>query len=240
VFTLVINALILVHHTRLGRFMILNTRFYFLLNKLDLYLVNIEVGKKLLNQKSILHMYLGYEVFIVGLILSADSFSAAVAMGLRPFSKKDAFKFAFLSGGCEAVVTLIGAKAGEYLISHFQSIDHWIAFSLLMAVALHMAYEGFHDLISKKIKEEKLEFHSLLKILIVSLATSLDAFGVGIGLGISNKPISSYIISIGVCAFLATIAGLYLAKNLSKKFSPIITLFGAIILGIIAFEMLKI
>jgi len=185
-------------------------------------------------------MSLIYEVFIIGLILSADSFSAAVAMGMRPFSKKDAFKFATLSGGAEGFVTLIGAMAGAHLISKFKSIDHWIAFSLLMAVALHMAYEGFRDLMSKEIKEEKLEFHSFVKIIIVSFATSLDAFGVGIGLGLSDKPIGYYIISIGVCAFLSTIAGLYLAKNLSKKFGPIITLLGAIILGIMAFQMLKI
>ena len=39
-----------------------------------------------------------FEIIIIGLILSADSFSAAVAMGTRPFSKKDALKFAFCSG----------------------------------------------------------------------------------------------------------------------------------------------
>ena len=109
-----------------------------------------------------------------------------------------------------------------------------------MAVALHMAYEGIADLLSKEVKIEKLEFHSFTKILIVSFATSLDAFGVGIGLGIAHKPILPYIISIGLCAFLATIAGLYLAKKLAKKFAPIISLIGSIILGIIAFQMLKI
>ena len=134
-----------------------------------------------------------YLEIIVGLILSADSFSAAVAMGLRPFVKKDAIRFALSSGGAEALVTLIGAMAGLHLISKIESFDHWIAFALLMGVALHMAYEGFCDLISKEEKVEKLDFHSFTKILIVSFATSLDAFGVGIGLGIAEKPIVPYI-----------------------------------------------
>lgn len=183
---------------------------------------------------------MSYEVLIIGLILSSDSFSAAVAMGVRSFSKKDAFKFAISSGGAEAFATLIGVMAGTHIVGKLKSIDHWIAFTLLMGVALHMAYEGFCDLINKESKEEKLEFHSFTKVLIVSFATSLDALGVGIGLGISGKPVASYIISIGVWAFLATIAGLYLAKNLSKKSGPIVTLIGSIILGIVALQMLKI
>ncbi len=185
-------------------------------------------------------MHLFFEVIIVGLILSADSFSAAIAMGLRSFSKKDALKFAISSGAAEAFVALVGAMAGFHLIAKIQAFDHFIAFGLLMAVALHMLYEGFCDFLSKEIKPQKLSFHSFTKILIVSFATSLDAFGVGIGFGIAKKPITPYIFSIGIWAFLATLAGLYLAKKLSKKSAPIITIIGSTILIIMAFQMLKI
>lgn len=180
------------------------------------------------------------EVIIVGLVLSADSFSAAVAMGHRPFTEKDAFKFALSSGGAEAIVALIGALAGSQIISRFQAIDHWIAFGLLMGIAIHMAYEGISHLQSPEDTEEKLEFHSFTKILVVSLATSLDAFGVGIGLGISHKPIIPFIFSIGIWAFSTTILGLHLARKLSSKFGPIMSLFGSLVLGILAFQMLKI
>lgn len=185
-------------------------------------------------------MYPIFEIFIVGLILSADSFSAAVAMGIRPFSEKDALKFAASSGAAEALFTLIGALAGSHIISKFAAIDHWIAFLLLGGVAAHMAYEGVTDLLSKNVKEENLNFHSFTKVLIVSFATSLDAFGVGIGLGIADKPIFPYIISIGAWAFVSTIVGLHLAKRLSKKFGPMINLLGAIVLGAMAIQMLKI
>ncbi|MFA6237996.1 MAG: manganese efflux pump [Bacteriovorax sp.] len=180
------------------------------------------------------------EVLIVGLILSADSFSAAVAMGSRPFSEKDAFKFAGASGGAEALSTLIGALAGSYVISRFAAIDHWIAFFLLGGVAAHMAWEGVMDLKNKEEKVESVDFHSFTKILIVSFATSLDAFGVGVGLGVAQKPILPYILSIGLWAFVTTLTGLHLAKRLSKKFGPIMNLVGSIVLGILAFQMLKI
>lgn len=188
----------------------------------------------------ILNIHFILEVSVVGLILSADSFSAAVAMGHRPFSKKDAFRFALSSGSAEALVTLIGALAGSQVISRFEAVDHWIAFGLLAAVAVHMAYEGIKDLFSKEVKEEKLNFHSFSKVLIVSFATSLDAFGVGIGLGISDKPLAPFIISIGFWAFSTTIIGLHIAKRLSSKFGPIMNVVGAIVLGVIAFQMLKI
>lgn len=185
-------------------------------------------------------MSLIYEIIIVGLVLSADSFSAAVAMGHRPFSKKEAYQFAIASGGAEALMTFIGAVAGSVVISQFSSIDHWVGFVLLGGVALHMGYEGVVDLISNEVKEEKLEFHSVKKVLLVSFATSLDAFGVGIGLGISKKPILPYVASIAFWAFVTTIIGLYLAKKLSHKFGPIMNLFGSIILGTLAFQILKI
>lgn len=183
-----------------------------------------------------------YEVLTIGLILSADSFSAAIAMGMRPFERKDVLKFACLSGGAEAGVALIGSLAGSYVISQFSTVDHWIAFFLLAAVALHMAYEGIDHLIHKpsEAAETKSEFHGIGKMLIVSLATSLDAFGVGIGLGLAKKPILPNIISIGVWAFVATIVGMYLARKLSDKFGPIMNLVAAVLLGYMAFEMLKI
>ena len=185
-------------------------------------------------------MSLTLEVLMYGLILSADSFSAAVAMGHRPFTEKDAFKFAASSGGAEALVTLVGALAGAQIVSRFGEIDHWIAFFLLGGVALHMAYEGIRDLLNKEVKQEQLNFHSYTKILIVSFATSLDALGVGISLGIAHKPILPFFFSIGAWAFVATIAGLHLARKLSKKFGPVMSLVGATVLGVLAFQMLKI
>ena len=92
------------------------------------------------------------EALLIGLVLSADSFSAAVAMGMRPFTTKDAIKFALASGAAEALVAWFGAFAGENIISSFKSYDHWIAFALLMGVALNMAFEGLRDFRSKEIR----------------------------------------------------------------------------------------
>lgn len=180
------------------------------------------------------------EVLILGIVLSADSFSAAVAMGTRPFKRSDAFKFAVCSGGAEGLATAGGYFAGAYFIGLISSVDHWIAFGLLSLIALHMAYEGIQGLRNPEVHAETLDFHSFTKVLLVSFATSLDAFGVGVSLGVANKSIAPYLLSISAWAFVATLVGLYLARKLSGKFGPIFTLIGAAVLGFLAFEMLKI
>jgi manganese efflux pump family protein len=187
-----------------------------------------------------LHLSGIVEVFMLGLVLSADSFSAAVAMGSRPFKRSEALKFAACSGGAETLATWAGYWAGANVISLIAAYDHWIAFALLGGVAAHMFYEGISELRSKEAKVEQVNFHSFTKVLIVSFATSLDAFGVGVGLGIAKKEIAPYLASIAFWAFSATLLGLYLARKLSHKFGPIFTLIAACVLALMSIQMLSI
>ncbi|MCF6766689.1 manganese efflux pump [Thiotrichales bacterium 19S3-7] len=181
-----------------------------------------------------------FEPILLGIVLSADSFSAAIAMGFRKHTFKDTLKFAIASGGTEAIATLIGAITGEKIISQFSSIDHWIAFSLLFCVALHMLYEGIIDLKNRNHLSEHIKFHGFFKVFIVSLATSIDALAIGVSLGISNKILTPYIFFIGMFAFLSTIIGMTIAKKVPKRFSSSFNIIGALIILFIAFDMLSI
>lgn len=179
------------------------------------------------------------EVLILGVILSADSFSAALAMGARDHNLKDSLKFAFSSGSAEAAVSFLGAVTGAKVIAQIDSFDHWISFILLCAVASHMAFEGYSDFIAKNDKQDTPKnFHHFGKILIVSFATSLDAFAVGVSLGVANKNLPPYVLSIGVFAFLSTIWGMKISKYASKKLGPLFNIFGALILLSLASKFL--
>lgn len=179
------------------------------------------------------------EILIVGLILSADSFSAALAMGSRPHKFSDTLKFAFSSGGAEAFVSFLGAMAGSKVIAEFDCIDHWISFFLLSSVAIHMAYEGIADFQNQNKAEDKpKKFHSFVKVLIVSFATSLDAFAVGVSLGVANRPLVPFITSIGLWAFFSTIIGMSIAKIVSHKMGPIFNFIGSFVLFLLAFKFL--
>lgn len=181
-----------------------------------------------------------FEVIIIGLVLCADSFSAAVAMGARPHKFSDSMKFAFVSGGAEAFVAFLGAIAGVKIIAQFDYIDHWISFGLLTAVAIHMAYEGYEELSAKHVNEEEKpkDFHSIFKVILVSFATSLDAFAVGVSLGASGKNLAPYITSIGVWAFCSTLVGMSFARRASDKIGPIFSIIAAIILVCLAVKFL--
>lgn len=179
------------------------------------------------------------EVCIMGLVLSADSFSAAVAMGGRKFKTRELLRFAAASGGAELLATVAGYFAGAKVIALISAYDHWVAFTLLAAIALHMLIEGVNGLRKPQNESEELE-HGFLKILFVSIATSLDAFGVGIGLGVATRPIVPYAISIGFWAFVSTIAGVSIGNRASKKLGPIFTILASLVLGYLSLKMLEI
>ncbi|STX51033.1 Domain of uncharacterised function DUF [Legionella busanensis] len=176
------------------------------------------------------------EPLIWGMVLSADSFSAAVALGFRPHKFSDSLKFAISSGSAEVVAVIIGAMAGKKILAQFSSVSHWIAFLLLFGVAAHMFYEGIKELKSGK-AEYNLKFHSFIKILIVSIATSIDALAVGVSLAISNKSLLLYLISIGGWAFISTIVGMAIAKQVPKSLSATFNIIGACILFALAFKL---
>lgn len=179
-----------------------------------------------------------FEPIILGIVLSADSFSASIAMGVKPHKSSDVLKFAALSGGAELIATFAGALAGEKVISQFGQYDHWIAFFLLFAVSIHMLYEGFTEWKQRHHVSQDVTFHGFIKLICVSIATSMDALAVGVSLGISDKPLWPYLVSIGAWAFILTIVGMGIAKRLPKRLAPVFNIVGATIILIIALEML--
>lgn len=179
-----------------------------------------------------------FEPIILGLVLNADSFSAAIALGLKPHRFKDSLKFACLSGGAELIATFIGALAGEKIISQFSTMSHWVAALLLFIVAIHMLYESVIEWKNQE-AAQSIKFHGFLKLMIVSLATSLDGLAVGVSLGIANKPLPLYLMAIGGGAFISTLIGMRIASKIPKRLSVIFSLLGAVILLILAAGMLR-
>lgn len=179
------------------------------------------------------------EILMIGIVLSVDSFSAAIALGSREHKLSDTLRFASISGGAESFITFLGAFAGAKIIAQFDSVDHWISFILLGAAAAHMAFEGISELKNKNTHtNESKKFHSLIKIIFISFATSLDAFAVGVSLGVAGKAILPFIISIGFFAFSSTVLGMNIARIASKRIGPIFNLIGATILMLLAFKFL--
>ena len=179
-----------------------------------------------------------FEPIILGMVLSADSFSVSIAMGLKPHKFNDSFKFALMSGVAQLIATLTGAIAGETIISQLGQFDRWIAFFLLFAVFVHMLHEGFVEWKQRHHAIQSIKFHGFTKLFMIAMATSLDALAVGVSLGVSDKSLWPYLMSIGAWTFLSIIIGMGIAKRIPKYFLGGFNIVGATIILIIALEML--
>lgn len=129
---------------------------------------------------------------------------------------------------------IIGWLAGLNFRKFISGFDHWIAFGLLIMVGCRMIYES-----SKKREQNKLiDPLNIYVLLVLSLATSIDALAVGISLTFLKTSIVLPVIIIGIITFLLSGAGVYIGNKLGhyseKKFEAI----GGIILMIIAFRIL--
>ncbi len=192
---------------------------------------------------------------LLGIALSIDSFSLAFAMGHRPYKTYDAIKFSLTSGISEMSIFLGGMFLGSQLFSKFPIIkefDHWIAFTIVQMIAIHMLVEGFQNWKSNNNRSNSQDgesaisnnnFHHFLKIIIASVASSFDAFGVGIGMGKiakSQEAIFIYCFFILFFASFSTLLGLYLAKKATHYLGPLMHFIGFFVLTIIAINLLKI
>jgi len=178
------------------------------------------------------------ELILIGLVLATDSFSAALAMGARHFSWPRAAFFALSSGLSEGVATFIGFRLGLSFIGLLSASVQWLAFGALWAVGLHMIYHAIQDLRAGADSTEEISVHGSLKILVVSIITSFDSLGVGVGLGAVHKPIFIYAPVIGLFAILATYLGLFLAKKLKSQWGESVELFGGVVLLLLGVKFL--
>ena len=120
---------------------------------------------------------------------------------------------------------LMGWFIGSEIDIFIKEIDHWVAFILLSIVGSKMIYDGFKNTDTQRISEIK-----IAKIFGQSLATSIDAFVIGISFALLNLPISLPLIIIGLVTFGFSLVGLILGKHIGNRLGNYASLIGGIIL----------
>lgn len=118
------------------------------------------------------------EVIFLSIALSMDSFTVSITCGLqKTLTKKRTILLTFSFALFQALLPLLGALLGDAFGIFMSKADHWIAFALLFIMGIKMILEGRNF----KLKEKIFDVSSLKVIILLSLATSIDAFVVGIG-----------------------------------------------------------
>jgi len=174
-------------------------------------------------------------IILIAIGLAIDSFSVSITRGFTNTKTTliiEALKTGFFFGLFQAVMPLIGWFAGLSVIDFISGFDHWIAFGLLCLIGLRMIYES----ISKESKQ-LVNSSSLKVLLILSVATSIDALAVGLSLSFLETSIITQAIMIGVITFSLSFLGVFIGKKFGSYFEKIGVL-GGVILIVIAIRII--
>lgn len=179
------------------------------------------------------------EIFLIGVGLSMDAFAVAVCKGLnqKKFSIKNGFIIALFFGGFQALMPFLGWALGKQFEKYITSVDHWIAFVLLGFIGGKMIYEALTE--KEETQESAVrEILDLKEILVLSVATSIDALAVGITFAFLTVNIASSVTLIGLTTFVISFAGFVIGNKFGAKYQNKAELLGGIILVLIGFKIL--
>jgi putative Mn2+ efflux pump MntP len=147
------------------------------------------------------------EVFLLAFALSMDAFAVSIGLGVKTkkFDKFLALKIGLFFGFFQGFMPLIGYLASVGVGSFIETIDHWIAFFLLTLIGGKMLYESFEES-----TEEEIKIVTNKVLLILAIATSIDAMAAGFTLSLLKlNPYLSMII-IALVTFVFSIVGNYI------------------------------
>jgi len=175
-------------------------------------------------------------IFFLAIGLGVDAFSVAIGIGAANDKKSWApvLRLAAAFGLFQFVMPIIGWLAGLTVVEIIASFDHWIAFALLALVGGKMIWEGFE----KESDEEKADQTRGWPLLLLSIATSIDALAVGFSFSVLKNPILFPAVIIGIVCFIMTIIGMIFGKALAKLFGKKVEIFGGLVLIAIGVKIL--
>ena len=176
------------------------------------------------------------EIILIAFGLAMDVFAVSIILGLSV--KKPGIKEFLLPGIIfavfQALMPVIGYFAGTNLAGKFQTLDHWIAFVLLGFIGGKMLKDSF----SKKEDKVKENPFQLTKILLLAVATSIDALAIGVTFAFLKINILKAIIIIGVITFCMSIVGIKIGNVFGAKYKSKAEFIGGAILVLLGVKIL--
>mgnify|MGYP004500252013 FL=1 len=184
-------------------------------------------------------MVLVIELLLIGVGLSMDAFAVSVCKGLamRKVNKKQAFIIGLFFGGFQALMPMIGWALGTQFESYITSIDHWIAFVLLALIGGKMVIEATKTEEEQEIKQMDPPL-DMKEMLLLAIATSIDALAVGITFAFLQYPIVEAMLIIGMTTFVLSIIGVYVGNAFGSRYQKRAEMAGGIILILIGLKIL--
>lgn len=177
------------------------------------------------------------ELCFVAVGLSMDAFAVSVCkgLGMRKINRRGAFLIALFFGGFQALMPLIGWILGNSFQKYIVRFDHWIAFALLSYIGGKMICDAVGDRECEVAIPFRLDMKELLML---SVATSIDALAVGITLAFLRVNILSSVLVIGAVTFVISLSGVYIGNKFGSRFEKKAEIAGGLVLVLIGIKIL--
>lgn len=164
------------------------------------------------------------EIFFIGVGLAMDAFAVSICKGmsLKKMSLKGALAAGLYFGGFQALMPLLGWFLGSSFARYVEAFGHWIAFALLAFVGGGMIREAVRDVREKREGKEVAEVTADFgprSMIPLAIATSIDAFAVGVSFSFYEVNIYTAIAIIGCTTFAISAAGVRIGMLFGEKWS---------------------
>ena len=179
------------------------------------------------------------ELLLIGVGLSMDAFAVAICkgLGMSRLNMKQAAVIALFFGAFQAIMPLIGWAAGSWLADLITPIDHWVAFALLAFVGGKMLWDAFHEEDDENPDQMDAKL-DLMELLMLAIATSIDALAVGITFAFLQTDIVPSVAIIGCTTFVISFAGVAVGHFFGARFEKPATIVGGVVLILIGLKIL--
>lgn len=176
------------------------------------------------------------EIALIGVGLAMDAFAVSICKGLamRRMNYKKAIIIAAFFGVFQALMPALGYVLGTTFANKIAAIDHWIAFILLALIGENMIKEALSS-DDDECQDDSLRLGDLIML---SIATSIDALAVGITFAFFNVSLLLSVSMIGIITFIICVIGVKVGNVFGEKYKSKAELAGGLILIVMGAKIL--
>ena len=176
------------------------------------------------------------EIALIGVGLAMDAFAVSICKGLamRRMNYKKAIIIAAFFGVFQALMPALGYVLGTTFANKIAAIDHWIAFILLALIGANMIKEALSS-DDDECQDDSLRLGDLIML---SIATSIDALAVGITFAFFNVSLLRSVSMIGIITFIICVIGVKVGNVFGEKYKSKAELAGGLILIVMGAKIL--
>ena len=174
-------------------------------------------------------------ISLIAIALAMDAFSVSITKGFsqKNLTKPQILYYGLFFGGFQFLMPLLGYLCGSAIASIVETLASIIGFTLLLIIGLNMIRESLGS-----DEDEITDEFSFKEVTLLAIATSIDAFAVGITIALLKDPILISSVIIGIIAFLFSVVGIFIGKKIGHIVGDKFQILGGVILILIGIKIL--